>query len=287
MEQGSSIDKIADAQGSGFARVDDDLDVMRKDVNLVRVNASSLDTSMKSVLERLAYLEKQNTAKDKLISDLDCRIIQPSETLAQCSSGEVIRKTSSGSGSREDPFELEGMEDESWGVNPQRDSPEATKADSPTLGYKLEEGRLYAEEGVEEDKERDVIAEDSEEERRHGRSSSIDDVLLAMGDVQSSSRVNLLPRVREESEGPSYAGSGQRVVHSEGRPRRPSSFHPYRKAEPRRDGSSFSQLQRRSSLVSSEGSCHCDCDHSEIESDGSYTSFLTDRSVDLGPLSHS
>ena len=36
VEQESSIDKIADAHGSGFACVDDNLDVLRKDVNLVR-----------------------------------------------------------------------------------------------------------------------------------------------------------------------------------------------------------------------------------------------------------
>ena len=88
VEHGSSLGKIADAQGSGFACVDDDLDVMRKDVDLVRVDASSLDISMKLVMERLEFLEKQNTAKDKLINDLDCRIIQLSETLAQCRSEE-------------------------------------------------------------------------------------------------------------------------------------------------------------------------------------------------------
>ena len=68
VEQGSSIDKIADAQGSGFAHVDDNLEVIRKDVNLIRVDASSYDISLKSVMERLEFLEKQNTAKDKLIN---------------------------------------------------------------------------------------------------------------------------------------------------------------------------------------------------------------------------
>ena len=36
---------------------------------------------MKSVMEHLEFLEKQNTTKDKLINNLNCHVIQLSETL--------------------------------------------------------------------------------------------------------------------------------------------------------------------------------------------------------------
>ena len=184
VKHGNSIDKIADAQGSGFGRVNDNLDVIRKDVNLVRADASSLDISIKLAMECLEFLEKQNNAKDKLINNLDCHIIQLSETLTQCSSGEAVLKTLSGSGSREDPFELEGMEDKSWGINPQGDNSEAVKTDSPTLGYKLEVGMLYPREGQD----------------------------------MSSSGASVLPEVVERMRSLSYTGSGQGSVHSGGHP---------------------------------------------------------------------
>ena len=165
--------------------------------------------------------------------------------------------------------------------------PEVVKVDSPTLGYASGVGMSQSRVGPGGDTGDDIV-EDSEEERKWEWSSSEDvDVLpQTRKSVVSSSGVSLLPEVVERMGSLSYAESGPGSVHSRGCPRRLSSFHPYRKAEPRRDGPSSSQVQRRSSLISSEGS-HCDCDHSEVESDGSYTSFLTDRSVDLGPLSHS
>ena len=124
MELETSIEKIADVQGAGFARVDDDLDLMGKRVNMVKVDVDSLDESMKSILEHLEILEKQNTAKDKLIFDLDCRMTKLSEALVQRSGGENIHKVSSGSGTKEDPFKLEIDEEETWDDCPQGESPE-------------------------------------------------------------------------------------------------------------------------------------------------------------------
>ena len=124
MELKTSIEKIADAQGAGFAWVDDDLDLMGKRVNMVKVDMDSLDESMKSILERLEILEKQNAAKDKLIFDLDCRVTKLSEALVQHPGGENIHKISSGSGSKEDPFELGIDEEETWDDCPQGESPE-------------------------------------------------------------------------------------------------------------------------------------------------------------------
>jgi hypothetical protein len=72
------------------------------------------------------------------------------------------------------------------------------------------------------------------------------------------------------------------VVRSKVRPRGLSS-HPYDLGKKGvMDGSSFSGVQKRLSSIQTAGSCHCDCDHSEVESDGGKASFLTDRSVELG-----
>jgi len=279
VEHESSIKKIADTQRSGFARVDDDLDVIRGNVGLVRVDVNSLDVSMKFVLERLEVLESQNTARDKLIDHLNCCMTKLSEALVQCSCGEYVLKISSGSGRREDPFELEEVDRESGDGGPQGSSPEAEEAAGPILEHEM--GLMVSHSGgVQGEDEEDVVVEDSEEERERGSSSPDES---SRGIVMSSPGTSLphLPEVREEPEGPSHAGSGQGSVRSGGHPRG-SSFHPYHKAKSVRDGSSFSLVRRRSSLIPSDVSCHCDGNHSEVESDGSGVSFLTDHSVEMG-----
>jgi len=84
-----------------------------------------------------------------------------------------------------------------------------------------------------------------EEKEERGRESSLsDDTPLAMRIDKSSSGGSHLPipGVREEPEGPSYAGCGQRNVCSEGRPGR-SSFHPYDMVKSVKDDSSFLRSQ--------------------------------------------
>jgi len=90
--------------------------------------------------------------------------------------------------------------------------------------------------------------EEEEEEERGRESSSSDDTPLAMRIIKSSSGDNRIPGVREKPEGPSYAGSGQGSVCSEGRPRR-LSYHPYDLAKSVRDGSSFLCSQEQLSLI--------------------------------------
>ena len=121
-EHKSSIEKIADALGSGFAHVDDDLDDIRRKVNLVRVDTNSLDLSMKSILEHLEDLEEQGIAKDELITDLSCQVTKLSKALAQCPCMEDALKILSGLGSKGDPFKLEGADGESGGEDPQGSS---------------------------------------------------------------------------------------------------------------------------------------------------------------------
>jgi len=119
----------------------------------------------------------------------------------------------------------------------------------------------------EEGRDVDARMEEEEKEERGSESSS------------GGSRLPI-PGVRGEPEGLSYAGSGQRNVHSEGHPGR-MSFHPYDMAKLVRDGSSFLRSQEQLSLIQSDRSCHCEGDHSGVESDGSESGFLTDRSVEL------
>jgi len=61
--------------------VDEDLDQMGENVNLVRADVDSINVSMKSVLECLEVLERQSTAKDKLVEDLNRRVTKLSEAL--------------------------------------------------------------------------------------------------------------------------------------------------------------------------------------------------------------
>ena len=261
--------------------MDEDLNQMGENVNLVRADVDSLDTSMKSVLERLEVLEKENTAKDKLIKYLSRRMIKL-EVLGQSSGGEGIRKISSGSGRKEDPFEL-GDDQESWYDCPEGSSPEIAATASPYPEHELEVivscSKCDREEGG------DVNVQMGEEEEERGRESSLsDDTPLAMKVIKSSaggSRLDI-PGVREEPKGLSYAGSEQGSVRSEDRLGR-LSFHPYDLTKSVRDGSSFLRSQERLNLIRSDESCHYEGNYSDVESDGSPGSgFLTDRSVELG-----
>ena len=104
------------------------------------------------------------------------------------------------------------------------------------------------------------------EERGKGLSLSI----LKLGDLSS---LQLELAIFLKLENLLYAGSGHGSVHSGGCPGR-SSFHPYDMAKSVRDGSSFLHSQEQLSLVQSDGSCHCEGDHSGVESDGSESGFL-------------
>jgi len=83
VEHETSIEKIADAVGAGFTRVDEDLEQMGENVDLVRANVDSTNVSMKSVLEPLEVLERQSTAKDKLVDDLNHHATILSKALGQ------------------------------------------------------------------------------------------------------------------------------------------------------------------------------------------------------------
>jgi len=262
--------------------VDEDLNQMGENVNLVRAVVDSLDTSMKSVLERLEVLEKENTAKDKLIKYLS-RCMIKLEVLGQSSGGEGIRKISSGSGRKEDPFELDD-DQESWDDCPEGSSPEIAAATaSPYPEHKLEVIVSCSE--CDREEGGDVNIQMGEEEEERGRESSLsDDTPLAMKVVESSAGGSHLdiPGVREEPKGPSYAGSGQGSVCSEGRLGRLSP-HPHDLAKLVRDGSSFLRSQEPLNLIRSDESCHYEGNYSDVESDGSPGSgFLTDHSVELG-----
>jgi len=104
----------------------------------------------------------------------------------------------------------------------------------PYPEHKLKEIMPCSECDQEEGGDVDVQMEEEEEEERGRVSSLSDDTPLAMRIIKSSSGGNHIPGVREESEGLSYAGSGQGSVHSEGCPRR-SSYHPYDLAKSVRD----------------------------------------------------
>ena len=195
MEHGTSIEKIADVQGAGFAQVDNDLDLMGKRVNMVKVDMDSLDESMKSILERLEILEKQNMAKDKLICNLNCCVTKLSEALGQRSGGEDIHKVSSGSGSKEDLFELEVDEEETWDDCPQGESPEekevtGSDGDLESIVPCSEAAKREAEEG-------DVLMEESENEGRGWSSHSVGGAPQLVNPASVSS-LPLVPMVEEE-----------------------------------------------------------------------------------------
>ena len=235
-----SIEKVANAIGAGFARVDEDLGQMGENINLVRADVDSIDVSVKSVLEHLEVLERQSTAKDKLVDDLNHCVTTMSKALGQCSDGEDILKILLGSGRREDPFELDDDDQESWDDCPEESSPEARAMANPYPEHGLREIMPCSKCDQEEGRDVDIQMEEEEKEEGGSESSLSDDTPLAMRIVKSSSGGSCLPipGVRGEPDSPSYTGSGQRNVHSEGCPGRPS-FHPYDMAKSVRDGSSF------------------------------------------------
>ena len=98
------IEKIVNTQGARFTQVDNDLDLMGKRVNMVKVDVDSLDESMKSTLECLEILEEQNMVKDKLIFDLDCHVTKLSEALVQHSGGEISTRSHQAQGVRKIPL---------------------------------------------------------------------------------------------------------------------------------------------------------------------------------------
>ena len=127
-------------------------------------------------------------------------------TLGQCPGGEGILKILSGSGRKEDPFELDDNDKESWDDCQEGSSPEARGKASPYPEHELKETIPCSE--CDQEEGRDVDVQMEEEER--GRVSSLsDDTPLAMRIVKSSSGGSHIPGVRGEPEGPSYAGSGQ------------------------------------------------------------------------------
>jgi len=112
MSHEDSMDKIAVSQGAGFARVDRCLDRLLEHINHDRVVVSQLESTIKTILERVEILEKQNADKDSLINDLNCQVIELSKKSCLCSGRENTWVSSSGLGIREDPFELEDVVDE-------------------------------------------------------------------------------------------------------------------------------------------------------------------------------
>jgi len=96
---------------------------------LAKVGDEAVESAPKTrpdtVLECLEVLERQSTNKDKLVDDLSCRITILSEALGKCPGREGILKILSGSGRREDPFELDDDDKESWDDCPEGSSPEA------------------------------------------------------------------------------------------------------------------------------------------------------------------
>jgi len=117
--------------------VDEDLAQMGENINLVRADVDSINVSMKSVLECLEVLERQSTAKDKLVDNLNRCVTILSKALGQCSGGEDILKMLSGSGRREDPFELDDDDQASWDDYPEESSPEARATASPYPEHEL------------------------------------------------------------------------------------------------------------------------------------------------------
>lgn len=129
MEQGASIEKIADVQGYGNGG----LDLIGKCINLVnnlvKVDIDCMESSIKSILECLDIPEKQNVAKDQLIDNLNHCMIILSETLGQCS-GEVSTKISQGLGDMENPYELGDDDEVCLSDCPQGNSPDAKEVSS-------------------------------------------------------------------------------------------------------------------------------------------------------------
>lgn len=83
----------------------------------------------------------------------------------------------------------------------------------------------------------------------------------------------------------SNAGSRSKGLHLK---RHPEGifYHPQDVERSIRAGSSFLNMQEHLGSAKSEGSCHCDGNHSEVKSDGGWSGFLTDHSVELGSLFH-
>ena len=63
-------------------------------------------------------------------------------------------------------------------------------------------------------------------------------------------------------------------------------YHPYDAAWSVRGWSLFCHMQESLDQIPSDGSCHCDGDHLEVESEGSWSGFPTNRSVELGSPFH-
>ena len=181
VEHEASLEKIANAQGAGFARVDDDLDLMGKRINMVKVDVDSVEESIKSVLECLEVLERENVAKDKLINDLCRHVTTLSEALGERSGGEDVNKISSGSGSRDNPFELEDDKEETWSDCPQGGSPDAEEATSLLSKHEPKVMASYPRGGIlEERREDDILMKRLEE---GGLEMSSDGELLVLRNI--------------------------------------------------------------------------------------------------------
>ena len=162
IEHENSMDKVVTAQGAGFAHVGKKMVRMEEGINSCGDGINQLDTSIKSILERLEILEKQNADKDILLNDLNSQLIELTGKSCRCSGGGNVKMPSSGSGNQEDPFELCDSDDEASDAS-YLVPPVVKVMTSPDLEYGLGEVEPDSEEEVEEKSQDDLLRVKEEE----------------------------------------------------------------------------------------------------------------------------